>query len=835
MGESEEIVEYRVYKVKPYLNSNRDPFGLTINGKTKEYIVAHETLKGLIKKGKQYKVEEGVMKILDVTSTKSILNAIVEVSGDTGVKGNVELKIYNPSLSKKKGATIELRKMSDFEYSQVELLKNIITVFLDGFIVGNDVNEVIKNHRMYSTNKPRVTSKPRLFNCDLCDWQTKFGSGLKVHKTRIHKVQTDPVKQFKCDACIFQSKTKVLLDEHVVNNHKQNNKRSNDIRTPSSSPPRKKQDGLVESPNMDHEEDESNVEMIDLEIEANDLVRRLLENRIKELEKIIAGMQDEKEKEKLFQIKLQDEIIQLRSGLSESKIPDHLSGVLLEHLPKLRGYKMIFKADSNGACLQNCFAVHAYEDQDEAPKLKKKLNNYVADNWNYFKNKIALPYVETVGVGEDTKLVTINTDEEMLEFLRSDEALMVYSNSQELLAIANMFNINISIFSYGGVEDRWAEVSPDPEIANSEVNWVPDMALYHAFETHYDLLVKDDSRLAVLDLRSEINKNDSNVEVEMTRIDDDWEVVNRKQNKNSGHKRTAPQENSENVSRSKNIFKCDQCEYELESQGLLYAHMMNHEAHKPKNSCEVCDQDFRKKSELEKHIEEEHTSAKISVDEWICNDCSFQGNCASELIKHLKLTGHQPSQNENDRRKIFKDLKQCYTCKMEFDGFYNLMNHRKIVHPSNKRCRNFPGNCNFGKECWYVHEDQMETESLSGSQETFSEVKCNFCKATFKHKSDFMQHRKTEHPENNQACKSFENGQCEKNEEECWFIHSYSTEKPKMQPSQLNQSSKDQVFQKATINPFPPDQIQISKMFWMVSNLCMKVQNIEKKFEELLI
>ena len=46
----EEIVEYRVYKEKPYLNSAKEPFGLTINGKNKEYIKAHEIIWDLVKK-----------------------------------------------------------------------------------------------------------------------------------------------------------------------------------------------------------------------------------------------------------------------------------------------------------------------------------------------------------------------------------------------------------------------------------------------------------------------------------------------------------------------------------------------------------------------------------------------------------------------------------------------------------------------------------------------------------------------------------------------------------------------------------------------------------------
>ena len=105
----EEVVEYKVYKEKPYLNSDREPFGVTLNGKTKEYIHAHETVKELIKKGKKYSVEEGIWKIMDDTYNKAMVNAVIEVSSAGGVKGNVELKVYNPSNNKKKGATIELQ------------------------------------------------------------------------------------------------------------------------------------------------------------------------------------------------------------------------------------------------------------------------------------------------------------------------------------------------------------------------------------------------------------------------------------------------------------------------------------------------------------------------------------------------------------------------------------------------------------------------------------------------------------------------------------------------------------------------------------------------------
>ena len=42
-----------------------------------------------------------------------------------------------------------------------------------------------------------------------------------------------------------------------------------------------------------------------------------------------------------------------------------------------------------------------------------------------------------------------------------------------------------------------------------------------------------------------------------------------------------------------------ECGYELESQGLLDAHMKNHQIHKPEFACEKCDVTFRKKVELD--------------------------------------------------------------------------------------------------------------------------------------------------------------------------------------------------------------------------------------------
>ena len=173
--------------------------------------------------------------------------------------------------------------------------------------------------------------------------------------------------------------------------------------------------------------------------------------------------------------------------------------------------------------------------------------------------------------------------------------------------------------------------------------------------------------------------------------------------KQNGHKRISPQETAESFSKSRTMFKCEKCNSELESEGLLNAHIRSHVDEE--FTCDQCDLVFREKTVLEEHKKSDHKKNKIA-EEWNCNDCSFQGHGAVELINHLKVTGHQPSKDIN-KKKSFNDYRQCYTCRKEFDGYYNLMDHRKVVHPSNKPCRNFPVDCKWGNDCWYVHH-QME-------------------------------------------------------------------------------------------------------------------------------
>ena len=166
---------------------------------------------------------------------------------------------------------------------------------------------------------------------------------------------------------------------------------------------------------------------------------------------------------------------------------------------------------------------------------------------------------------------------------------------------------------------------------------------------------------------------------------------------------------------------------------------------------------------------------------------------------------------------------------MEFDGYHNLMNHRKEVHPSNRRCRNYPQSCTWAKECWYVHLDEPMDVDPSPEPATKSSIfKCNLCGEVIYERGDFMKHKKIKHSETILPCQNFLRGMCSKTEDSCWFKHSQLGQKS----SGLNSSTENQDYQKAPQNAFPPDQV--SKLFQMMNTICMKVEQMEMKFQTLI-
>ena len=112
--------EYKPYREKVFSNSDDEPFGITLKGKTKGFHSAHESLRETMIKGKSLKIGKKSIKFLDVDRTSRMVNAVIEVNDANKEKGHVEIKVYIPSRIKVKTLTIELRKLSGYDFCACE-------------------------------------------------------------------------------------------------------------------------------------------------------------------------------------------------------------------------------------------------------------------------------------------------------------------------------------------------------------------------------------------------------------------------------------------------------------------------------------------------------------------------------------------------------------------------------------------------------------------------------------------------------------------------------------------------------------------------------------------
>lgn len=494
-----------------------------------------------------------------------------------------------------------------------------------------------------------------------------------------------PLSNFKCDVCGSCFNTNDQLIDHLQGQHAEFESKNISVSS-SSSPPRKKP--ALKDMNL-----ESTEEHLIYRFECGKSHEEL-ENRIKSLEKSVVELQNqllagdkciknnEKDNKAIAYMDIDNSV------LTETNSPAHknhetdeismninASGNILpvhpSHVSLLKGYKSYFQVTGDGACLTNCASVHFFGTENNGPKLKKRLDHHIADNWDYYKDYIPLPYKETIGVGKAAREIEIHEEEEYLSFLRNDESLKVYTDSHEILALANLFKISIHIFSFGGKSVNWNHVSPDTNVDFNDINEhaveTSDMALYHNWENHFDLLIKENSGV---EIEPQNIGNPSVLDsVELLLCDD----IDMTKDEKAIDDVVALTDTPADIVKASEITK-----------------------DKSEVKCNFCANVFSNNKILQKHVENKHSKDGDCT----CDNCPFQGEDATTLLRHLQITQHQPGINVKDKRQLLKDPRECYTCKMVFDGFIRLMNHRKNTHPSTKQCKNFlAGLCQFESEC----------------------------------------------------------------------------------------------------------------------------------------
>ena len=108
-----------------------------------------------------------------------------------------------------------------------------------------------------------------------------------------------------------------------------------------------------------------------------------------------------------------------------------------------------------------------------------------------------------------------------------------------------------------------------------------------------------------------------------------------------------------------------------------------------------------------------------------------------------------PMQNLNAHKKEHMTTFECRFCDKRFENMSDLMKHNKKDHEQRvSACRNFDGGyCEYEeKDCWFIHNANLEVKS-----------KCTMCVKTFNSRCNFLKHRKMIHPQIVPFCRNKEN------------------------------------------------------------------------------
>ena len=165
----------------------------------------------------------------------------------------------------------------------------------------------------------------------------------------------------------------------------------------------------------------------------------------------------------------------------------------------------------------------------------------------------------------------------------------------------------------------------------------------------------------------------------------------------------------------------------------------------------------------------------VQVDECVKN-FRCQGNC-EHIGCHIKKCEECSFQTDNERR-LESHIREthritCFTCQDTFKTFSEMIEHRRLNHPSTKICSNFP-NCERGDRCLYRHEGVINNVGTpdNQTQAPAGHITCRICLSEFYDKNEMMVHRKSDHLDKVGMCKNIEAGlKCRKGPMHCWYRH----------------------------------------------------------------
>ena len=377
----------------------------------------------------------------------------------------------------------------------------------------------------------------------------------------------------------------------------------------------------------------------------------------------------------------------------------------------------------------------------------------------------------------------------------SEEAGYMWTDSEDLAVISDMYQVKIKIITTRGEADKNPTVNnimPNEEMKEfSELKNVElgEMVLFHENNSHFNLIVSENSELAKLGSLSfranigpltlfstedekemdENTKEDSvdkdlkEIKAELSKVKERNKYIENEFMKCKEELKNKTEENEKLKIEIKDLKEA--CHLSQNNQlndvhmktlsyssGRSKSEFRTHKRSKHSSEdsirCKFCSKAFESIEQLSLHIKTEHSNKFNNQEkEFNCNDCCFQ----AKEEKHYLLV-HTDERNLN-----------CNRC--EFVGITSseLSRHIEQLHMLQEL------KCNI---C------QIKVSSLGDlrnhtlkDHDTHNSFRCQICGETFETKGTLMEHRKKEHRKTVAYCQNNLKGNCLFSDSKCWWIH----------------------------------------------------------------
>ena len=863
-----DLIHYDVDKPKEYEEKSwggDEALGFSYSGKRSSFVQAQIKIKELLKPNIEYSFENSVFSLTSMRKIPYGQEYLIEVNSGL-VKGSSIIKFFGPNTKKEYKIAINKSKSNDVECVRV-LSENIVKPLLDECLSGKgwnnlqstrleskdeNANKCKKCYKLFSSEKYLMVHNNemhKIYRCDKCDKAFISDHNLSNHVIRYHDLKgKEHVVEQLMDKSESEAKRicnicgEKITNQSSLNRHKRD---KHEIHNVLFSPPTKKRkrdsalsDIEEEGENMETEMVLNTMEKMEINLEVVEGEPAIQKSIMDKMDEKVRGKQSRQEKEfNEFFTKLKNQrkgkcnkekepmrylkkVKKARQSKSEqrkvNKLPIWLKQIpsRCKHLVNKDSY--LFSVPGNGNCGPNCCAAHLFGDSRMGTELRKRMNTHIIEYHEYYKDKgywcdSDSPFVREVGGGKDP--VNFKDPKDLFNFLASEESSHMYSDSEDFLVLANMFNMHINIIR-DEKTPRKDEIKPDNEMKNSAVvkSKSPDMTVLYIDSNHFGLVISANSELAKygnLKTSSEITSSWTSSKIYLG-SEDEWENIDDMKYKYEEEMISDLQKKLKDALNTKDIVERDHKEsmtelinmkeqlekLKIENKALRCYKDLNEKKNlsqsKAKYSCPQCGITYLNPEDLNTHTKIHKGNVVFK-----CETCYLSFSSNKDLSDHVVSHGNecQPEtidltasqrlllpdvgflmelencENEEQEKMEVEvnELNLCKECSEKFETGNELKDHMLSEHRRINKVQN-EWNC---YECCFQGSDKKELKNHMTKHTKNESIQCRNCSENFENKWLLMNHRRDIHP-TNKLCRYDLQDNCNFSPEQCWYKHKNS-------------------------------------------------------------